>query len=121
MLGIQHLWRSRSCATELHPESDCGFILMRRFRRQWFSVGLGALFAGWLIHLSPEGGLAGMGSLLVCALGVTAFAATAGLAPAQATASPAARAASANKRWRVAASLVRSVRTSMTRTPGSPT
>lgn len=83
--------------------------------------GLGALCAGWVVYLAPEGGLAGMGSLLVCTLGVTAFAASAGLASAQPTASPAARAASANKRWRVAASLVRSVRTSMTRTPGSPT
>lgn len=83
--------------------------------------GLGALAAGWLIHTAPEGGLIGMGSLLGCTLGAITLAWTAGLALTQTTASPAARAASANKRWRVAASLVRSVRTSMTRTPGSPT
>ena len=83
--------------------------------------GLGALVAGCLIHVAPEGGLIGMGSLLGCALGALTLAWVAGLTLVQPTASPAARAASANKRWRVAASFVRSVRTSMTRTPGSPT
>jgi len=83
--------------------------------------GIGALIAGCLIHVAPEGGLTGMGSLLGCALGALTLVWAAGLTLSQPTASPAARAASANTRWRVAASLVRSVRTSMTRTPGSPT
>ena len=60
--------------------------------------GLGALAAGWLIHVAPEGGLTGMVALLGCALVAITLAWTAGLTLAQPTASPAARAASANNR-----------------------
>jgi len=83
--------------------------------------GLGALCAGRVIHVRPMGGLHGMETLLGCALVATSLALVAGFAVAQTTASPAARPASAKSRWRVAASLVRSVRTSIIRNPGTPT
>jgi predicted MFS family arabinose efflux permease len=83
--------------------------------------GLGALCAGHVIHVRPTGGLHGMETLLGCALVATTLALVAGLSITQATASPAACPASAKSRWRVAASLVRSVRTSIIRNPGSPT
>jgi len=83
--------------------------------------GLGAMFAGTVIYLIPGGKLGGMQVMLAGGLAATALGLVAGLAAAQPTASPAARAANAKSRWRVAASLVRSVRTSITRTPGTPT
>jgi hypothetical protein len=83
--------------------------------------GLGALCAGIVIHVRPIGGLYGMETLLACAIAATMLAFVAGLTAAQATASPAASAASAKSRWRVAASWVRSVRTSIIRNPGAPT
>lgn len=83
--------------------------------------GLGALFAGAVIYVTPGGQLAGMETMLGCGLAATALALVAGLKAAQPTASPAARAAEAKSRWRVATSLVRSVRTSITRKPETPT
>lgn len=83
--------------------------------------GLGALGAGYVIHVRPTGGLHGMDTLLGGALAATTLALVAGLSVAQPTASPAACPASAKSRWRVAASLVRSVRTSIIRNPGTPT
>jgi hypothetical protein len=84
-------------------------------------AGLGTLFAGAVIHFTPGGKLGGMEFLLVSGLAATALAWVTGLAAAQPTAEPAARAADAKSRWRVATSLVRLVRTSNTRTPGTPT
>jgi hypothetical protein len=84
-------------------------------------AGLGALGVGLLVRLTPETHLTGMPGLLTAGLAATGLALAAGFVAAQATTSPAARAAWANKRWRVAASFMRSVRISMTRTPGSPT
>lgn len=81
----------------------------------------GALVAGCIIAVDSAGKFTGMPILLGYALAATALALAAGLVIAHPMASPAARAASANRRWRVAASLVRSVRTSIMRTPGSPT
>ena len=84
--------------------------------------GLGALCAGLLIHAVPGAGLAGMPALFACALAATGLALAGGLACAQAdSAAPAAPAAAASTRLRVAASFFRSVRTSSTRSPGSPT
>ena len=83
--------------------------------------GLGALCAGRLIYVSPGGTLAGMERLLVFGIGATLLALATGLAAVQPTASPAMRAASAKSRWRVVTSLLRSVRTSITRAPETPT
>ncbi len=83
--------------------------------------GLGAACASLVIYLTPDARFAGMPILLACALVATAAALAAGLAAAQPMASPAALAAAANSRLRVATSAVRSVLTSITRNPGSPT
>ncbi len=83
--------------------------------------GLGALCAGLLIHAMPYTGFTGMPALFACTLAATALALFSGLACAQPSAAPAAAAAAANRRLRVAASFLRSVRTSITRSPGSPT
>lgn len=83
--------------------------------------GLGALFAGHFVHVGPTGRLYGMEALLAAAVFATAVALVVGFSVAQLTASPAASPASAKSRWRVAASFVRSVRTSIIRNPGTPT
>lgn len=84
--------------------------------------GLGAAAAGLVIHRNPQDGtLGGMPGLWVVALIATTAAWLGGLALIQTKLSPAASAAAANSFWRVATSWVRSVRTSITRTPGSPT
>ncbi len=83
--------------------------------------GLGAICAGLLVHATPNKTLTGMNPLLICGLTATLLALATGLAAAQPTTSPAACAAAAKSRWRVATSLLRSVRTSITRAPETPT
>lgn len=90
-------------------------------------AGLGACCAGVAIGVTPDGRLTGMPLLLaggLGALGVSLAALHAGAVGVDKnhhSASPAARAAAANNPLRVATSWVRSVLTSNTRTPGSPT
>ena len=83
--------------------------------------GLGALCAGGMIHIAVDHRLTGLSALVALALVVTGLAYATGLLAAQPSTAPAARAADAKILFRVATSLVRSVRTSITRTPGSPT
>ncbi len=84
--------------------------------------GLGAAVAGLVIHRNPQDGtLGGMPALWLVALIATAAAWLGGLALVQAKLRPAASADAANTFWRMTTSWVRSVRTSITRTPGSPT
>lgn len=83
--------------------------------------GLGALFAGHVIHPAGNGSVAGMKSLYAAGVAATVLALAAGWFAAHPNAAPAARAAFAKSRWRVAASFARSVRASITRRPGMPT
>lgn len=86
-----------------------------------FGSGLGALNAAVFIHATPHHTLEGLPALIASGLAATALAYAAGLTSAQPNAWPAACAAAANSRWRVATSLLRSVRTSIIRNPGTPT
>lgn len=85
--------------------------------------GLGALGAGLIIGTTsqPASAFAGMETLLAVGLAATALALAAGVSAAQPSAWPAACAAAAKSPFRVAASVVRFVRTSTTRSPGAPT
>lgn len=84
-------------------------------------AGLGALFAGCTIHSGGNGSIAGMAALYTAGVAATLVALAGGWITAHPNAMPAARDAFMKSRWRVAASWVRSVRTSITRRPGMPT
>lgn len=84
--------------------------------------GLGACVAGLLVFRDTQSGtLEGMTRLWLVAVFTTAAAWLSGLALAQPKLRPAASAAAEKSFLRTAASWVRSVQTSITRTPGSPT
>jgi predicted MFS family arabinose efflux permease len=80
-------------------------------------AGMGALTAGFFVYSADGHTLSGLPGLVCVALLATVLALVTGLLSSQPIASPAARAASASSNWRVVTSFVRSVRTSITRTP----
>lgn len=122
--AARHLSLARLVLPRLSP-ADLAAHQTHAHLAHHLGSGLGALAAGALVFATPARTLAGLPVLLGASLAATDLALLAGLAAArrfdQPSASPAARAASAKSRLRVAASFVRSVRASITRSPGSET